>query len=129
MTLVTVQDVLDVICDGDGSEHAMRCSRELVEDPTGATRALPSLWVLRRRAKLDMTMGDIVCQCLRAYSADGLLGIYCWAKTHAPSLYPTARKDNRDEVRQSAIELYSDCYLVIADWVSSWNRRQMKVVA
>jgi hypothetical protein len=63
-----------------------------------------------------------------------------WASSLAPETYPIPKHRESDlaqafragkalRARARAAELYGDCYLALADWVTAWNRRQIQAVA
>lgn len=103
----------------------------------------PSLTKLQRLVA-DRCEGELVVQCLRAYEARrlhspeaALAAVYQWAHAHAPDSYPAVLHSETDlpqafrlgkasRARQKAADLYADCYLVLAEFVAAWNRRQIR---
>ena len=91
----------------------------------------------------DSTSGTLVIQCLRAFAEwhlqskeRALAAVYMWASTLAPHAYPIPKHRESDlaqafrvgkavRARARAAELYGDCYLALADWITAWNRRQL----
>ncbi|MBX3218904.1 MAG: hypothetical protein KF795_00210 [Labilithrix sp.] len=104
---------------------------------------------LARLQKLvpDATSGALVILCLRAFAEwhlqskeRALAAVYTWASSLAPDAYPIPKHRESDlaqafragkavRARARAAELYGDCYLVLADWITAWNRRQIRAVA
>ncbi len=98
----------------------------------------PSLAKLQKHVP-DRGQGELVIQCLRVYEEwrlrsdeKALAAVYSWAQSHAPLAYPVAlheeetlaqafRTGAAKRARQRASELYADCYLVLASWVTYWN--------
>ncbi len=129
------------------SVEVIRCADELAL--ISETRAdLPSLVRLQRAT--SERQGVLVVQCLRAYEEHkrgtglaqerALAAVYEWARGHAPALYPTALHTEQDLpgafargkaaiARSKAADLYADCFLVLAEFVAAWNRRQIRSVA
>lgn len=95
----------------------------------------------------DRTQGELTVQCLRAYeefrlrsAEQGLAAVYRWANRLAPEQFSVVLHTESDlaqafrtgqakNARTQAAELYADCYLVLAEWIVSWNRGQMVRVA
>jgi hypothetical protein len=109
-------------------------------------KGLPTL-VRLSKAVRHRTKGELVIQCLRAHAMwatqskeRALAEVYVWAHGHAPDLFPAVnhkesslwqafRVGSANKARQRASNVYADCYLVMADWVAAWNRRQIRLVA
>lgn len=100
------------------------------------------------KAVPSRAQGELVIQCLRAHSEyrrggkpdqdRALAAVYVWAHSRASDMFPLTAHDCEDlasafksgkavRARQKAAELYADCYLVLAEFVVAWNRKQIKV--
>ena len=106
----------------------------------------PALAKLHKRVP-TRTQGELVLLCLRAYEEwrltskeRALAAVHAWAQVLAPDAFrvPDHGEDDLAQAfrvgkaarsRQRAAELYADCYLVLAEWIASWNRRQIRAVA
>lgn len=90
----------------------------------------PSLRRLALAAK-GKSAGMLLCQCLREYEAfratpeRALARVYTWANSVDPKLYPLGKPGL---VREAASELYADCLIVLSDFVTSKNRKQIRRV-
>lgn len=122
--------------------EVIRCVDDLAK--IADTRVdLPSLAKLQR-VVTDRTQGELVVQVLRAYQPHqanperALAAVYEWARGRAPALYPPALHTEDDLpgafargkaaiAKSKAADLYGDCFLVFAEFVAAWNRRQMRV--
>ena len=123
------------------SAEIIRCVDELTK--VAEMRAdLPSLVKLQRATSEGQ--GVLVAQCLRAYEEHraqpdrALSAVYEWARGKAPVLYPPVLHSDGDLpgafargkaaiAKSKAADLYADCFLVFAEFVAAWNRRQMRV--
>ncbi len=100
-----------------------------------------------QKACPDRGQGELAIGCLRSYEEwrlksgeKALASVYTWAGTLAPLLFPVALPEEHESLAQAfregaakkargkASELYADSYLVLADWVMSWNMRRSGVV-
>ena len=106
----------------------------------------PALAKLHKRVP-ERTQGELVVLCLRAYEEwrltskeRALAAVHAWAHALVPDAFPVPDHGEDDlaqafragkaaRARQRAAELYADCYLVLAEWVTAWNRKQIKAVA
>lgn len=124
------------------SAEVIRCADELAKVLEMRTD-LPSL-VKLQKAEAGRGQGELVVQCLRAYQAHraqpekALAAVYEWARTKAPVLYPPVLHTEGDLpgafargkaaiAKSKAADLYADCFLVFAEFVAVWNRKQMRV--
>ncbi len=92
-------------------------------------------------------IGELVVQCLRVYEEwrlaspeRALAQVYVWAQSLAPLQYPVALPEGHDTLAQAfregaarkartkATELYGDAFLVLAEFVQTWNMRRSGVV-
>ncbi len=111
-------DAVEVITSRAGSAYALRCIEALESSNTASKKIHPAL------AKLKGLSGVLVVGCLRAYAEGGLPEVYAWAGYPAVTS-PAAQAD----AQRLAAELYADCFLVCAEFVADWNRRQIREVA
>ncbi len=127
-----------------GEAPVLRCLSDLAR--LAGTRAdLPELTKLQAAVK-GRCQGELVVQGLRAYEEHrrsperALAAVYEWARGHAPKLYPPVLHTEADlptafargkapQPRGKAADLYADCFLVLAEFVTDWNRRQMRAVS
>lgn len=148
MKALTMADALEVCVSRTGSKYALSCIEALSNDPTAVAKnrrvwdsdveqygmvghsisnlASPTLFGILigpRLAKLagSKPAGRLVIECLRAYADGGLPSVYTWAE------YPLAKSS--PAAKSKAAELYADCWLVFAEFVASWNRRQIRVAS
>lgn len=141
------EDVLGVLSSrwaaGTTSASVARCLEDLAR--LADTRAdLPSLSKLQAAVK-ERSQGELVVQCLRAYEERlrdperALAAVYEWARGHAPKLYPPVLHSEADlttafasgkaqKARGKASDLYGDCFMVLSEFVTAWNRQQIKAV-
>jgi len=116
---VTMPDAIEVLASRQGSPYALVCIAALEASnapvPKGTYPAL---------ARLKGHSGALVAGCLRAFAEDGLTGVYLWAE------YPPITSPAMQAVAaQAASELYADCFLLCAEFIAAWNRKQIREVA
>ncbi len=84
--------------------------------------SIPTLTRLQRAVPTS-TQGILVTQCLRAYEEHranhgrAIEAVRLWSVRLAPRVRSL-----------DAADLYADCFLVFAEFVAAWNRRQIRAV-
>lgn len=118
MSAVVYQDALnEVLGQALESRSARECVNELrkqVEVANADTPTLRRVWEARDPELVTQTQGAFVLDVIR--SAPGAL------PTFLRLVCPKA-------TRKTSLRLHADCLLVLSNWVTSWNRRQIRRVA
>lgn len=96
-----------------------------LDDPRPELKGLAKLW----NASAAGSRGELVAQCLAAYEEGaggdpGLDAVYDWMRVRASRTYPPVILGAKvEDARRVAVEVYGDCFLILAEFVASWNRR------
>lgn len=119
MPATTMQDALNAARGGMATADAFACVEALRTTVTDIfTAEVPT--VRRVYAQLDQ---ELVGDMTRGAFVLGVLKVP--AGTLPASLALVAPKASRTRV----LELHADCWLVLSNWVTEWNRRQIRRVA
>ncbi len=126
MSALLFREVLAAVQGGRASAECDACTTALRADARIADLCeLPTLRRLAAEATGE-TQGQLVFRVLRLSGPPSRL--YAAATMVAPRAFPNSLQGTAEGQRR-ALRLHADCYLALGEFVTSWNRNQIKRVA